>query len=378
MAVDLFNLQEKVDIDNPYVRSIINIQQNYASGGYSQIVELVNRINDDADALGSSDSTTDIVYPTALSDGIDFDFSMDAWLDLLNRKPTRPDITDFTIDVILPEVPTISIPTVDAAIITALWNQVYTILTNDLTNGGYGIETADEMAIWQRAKEREVQELNAQYEDADEVFSSAGYKFPSGALVKMKQKARQAYQNKLADINREMTIERLKLFVQCRQFALEKGAGFGNVFAEIEKLKVQLYETQVKAALGEAEIEKVTADNQIQIYKADINAYETEGKVFAALYELASTEQERELKLQIAALEANIEIARVKLQQKLESARLKMTGATASADVYKAIAASALGSIHCSATMGSDFNIGWSYHKAEQVSRSYQESATVE
>jgi hypothetical protein len=367
MSVPMFNLPLWTDIANPQVTNIINEQTGFANTALLAMNSYVERVVD------YSMQSINVPIPAAMAEGLDFDFSMDAFNDLLNRKPIAP--TTNEINVTIPIVPVIDVPNIQAIILSNLWNDIYEKLNDDITNGGYGIDTADEILIWERAKEREMLEVTAQYDEADELYAGAGYKFPPGALVKIKQKAKQTYQNKMATLNRDMTIERLKLFVEARKFALENGVKFGELFMEIGKLRSGIYESEIKGALGTAEILQKNEMFKVDLFRSQIDAYGTEAKVLASLYELASTQQEREMRVQIAVLQANIEVAKVYLTQAVEQAKLRLAGATAMAEVYKAICASALGTIHASASLNSSFGVSYGYSKGESASQSYQESA---
>jgi len=349
--------------------TIINTQLSYANVALAAMNSYVGTM------VNYATESIDVPLPAALAGGLDFDFSKDAFDDLFGRKPTSP--TTEEIAVTMPTVPDVVVPDISAIILSSLWNDIYEKLNDDITNGGYGIETADEIAIWERAKERELLDLSAQTDDLDEFYAGAGYKFPPGALIKAKQKARQTYQNKMATINRDMTIERLKMFVDCRKFALENGVKFGELFVNIAKLKVELYDSEVKGALGEAEIKKSNNLVKIEKYKADIDGYSAEARVLASLYDLASTSQMREIQMQVAVLQANIEIAKAMLTQKVEEAKLRLSGTQTAAEVYKAVCASALGTIHAQASLSGSENVGWQFAKEERVAQSYQESVTL-
>jgi hypothetical protein len=499
MSIVPYNIPYYMTVNNGTVDTIINSQMSYAGVALAALNSYVGTMVDYA--------TQDISVPipAALAAGLDFDFSREAFDDLYTRKPASPTTTDISVSfasaptmptkpsspaidtittgipsspslpvkpddldiddvaITLPVVPNLTVPNVSTIILSDLWNDIYEKLNSDITDGGYGIETADEIAIWERAKERELLELSAQTEDLDEMYAGFGYKFPPGALIKAKQKARQTYQNKLATLNRDMTIERLKLFVECRKFALENGVRFGQLFIEIGKLITALYDSEmkgaiteadinktnnlvrvdeykakmegysteakvgaeifdaevkgslaemelvksnntsridkykadmegfssegkfltdlfdsnIKAALGEADVKKSNNLVKLDKYKAEIDGYAAEARVLASLYDLASTQQDREIKAQVAVLQANIEIAKAYLTQAVEQAKLRLEGTKAASDVYKAICASALGTIHAQASLSGSFGVGYDYKKSESVNNSYQESATI-
>lgn len=367
MSVPMFNIPYWTSVANPEVDNIINRQLAFANGALGQMHSYVETMVDAATEV------INIPLPAALAAGLNFDFSRQAFDDLYRRKPVSPFTED--IDLTLPTAPDIVVPNISRIILSNLWNNIYTKLNDDILNGGYGIETADEIAIWERHKEREMLELLAQTDELDEMYAGAGYRFPPGALIKAKMKAKQTYQNKLATINRDMTIERLKMFVECRKFALENGVKFGELFVDIAKLSIVLFDSEIKGVLGQAEVRK--ANNQIKIekFKAEIEGYSAEARVLASLYDLASTQQDREVRTQIAALQANIEIAKAYLTQAVEQAKLRLEGTKSAAEVYKAICASALGTIHASASLSSSFGVSYGYSKSESASQSYTESA---
>jgi hypothetical protein len=367
MSVPMFNLPLWTSVDNARVGSIIDDQMSFANTALSAMNSYVGIL------VNQATTAINVPIPAAMAEGLDFDFSMEAFNDLLNRKPVAPTTNEITVTI--PIVPVIDVPNIQAVILSNLWNNIYEKLDNDILNGGYGIDTAGEIMIWERAKEREMLEVTAQYDEADELYAGAGYKFPPGALIKIKQKAKQTYQNKMAALNRDMTIERLKLFVECRKFALENGVKFGELFIEIGKLRSGIYESEIKGALGTAEILQKNEMFKVDLFRSQIDAYGTEAKVLASLYELASTQQEREMRVQIAVLQANIEIAKVQLEQAVEQAKLRLAGATSTAEVYKAICASALGTIHASASLNSSFDVKYGYSKGESTSQTYQETA---
>jgi hypothetical protein len=172
-----------------------------------------------------------------------------------------------------------------------------------------------------------------------------------------------------------MTIERLKLFVEARKFALEKGVDFGKLFVEIGGLRIAQYESDIKGALGKAELERSNQLLKLEAYKASIEGYAAEVRAIASLYDLASTMQEREVRVQVAVLQANIEIAKAALEQAIEQAKLRLAGTQTAAEVYKAICASALGTIHASASLSSGFSVQYGYGKNESKNESYQLSA---
>jgi hypothetical protein len=365
----LFNLPVIDSVNQGQVNGIIDNQMSLTGTALAALNSYVGTM------VNYATAAINIPIPAAMAEGLNFDFSMAAFNDLLNRKPLAPTVEDITVN--FPIAPVINLPNIQAIALSNLWNQIYQNLNDDIVNGGYGININDEIAMWERAKERELADLSAQYDEADELYAGAGYKFPPGALLKVKQKAKETYQAKTATLNRDQTIERAKLFVEARQFALEKGVDFGKLFIDIGNLQVSLYDSDIKGALGEADVKKEINLVKIEEYKAGIEAYSAEVRALASVYELASTEQEREVRCQVAVLTANIEIAKAYLSQAIEQAKLRLGGTQAAAEVYKAICASALGTIHAQASISAGLSVGYDYRKSESMDNSFSESVTT-
>jgi len=368
MAINMFNIPYASPNTGAYHEAdeIINSQIAFAGVSMNAMNAYVGQL------VAYASQSFDVSIPTAMAAGLDFDFSQEAFNDILNRKPVAPTIDDIIVS--FPSAPTINVPSIDLVILSGLWDTICTKLNSDLANGGYGIETTDEEAIWERAKEREKIEYDAQVSEADEVFAGFGYTMPPGVAIKAKLIAKQTYQGKMAAVNREMTLKRADLYVQARQFVMENGIKFGTFFADIAKVLADVYKSQMDGAVASAQVQKEINLADIEEFKALTEAYTAEIRGITSLYDLASSQQEREVRVQVAVLQANIEIARIQLQQVVEQAKLRLGGTQAAAEVYKAICASALGTIHASASLSTSSSIGYSYNKSEATNASYSES----
>lgn len=362
-----YNIPLYTGAQNSEVNTIINSQMSFANVAMSAMNSYVSTM------VNYATQAINVPIPAAMAAGLDFDFSKEAFDDLFGRKPTMPTTNQISVNLPLP--PNIDVPNIQAITLSNLWNDIYEKLNDDITNGGYGIDTEDESALYERAKERERLEYMAQVEEADEEFAASGYKLPPGALLKIRQRAKDTYHGKLATLNREIMSKKADLYVQCRQFALEKGVLFGQLFVDIGKLKIGQYEVDVKGATADAEIQQKNEQMKIDTYRVAIEGYAAEARVLASLYDLASTQQEREIRAQVAVLQANIEIAKAYLEQAIEQAKLRLGGTQAAAEVYKAICASALGTIHANASLSTSFGIGYSYSKGESMSNQYSQTA---
>lgn len=266
----------------------------------------------------------------------------------LPSVPTAPSISD----PVLPTAPTITLPTapsfssvnlplppsVDIPSFTAglpsedfltptnnftfyeaqyssdLLDELNSKLLSDLQNGGYGIETADEQALFNRLRDRETELALTQVDEIRRSAAARGFPLPPGALQIAEQRAFQELQNKVSDVNRDIGIKRADLFVENRRFAIEQAKN-------IENILIGFHNSVQERALNAA---RYTLDAAIQIYKAQLDrynarldAYRTEAQVFEA---------------RIRASLAQVEIYKTEM----DGARLEVETQKAQTDLYRA------------------------------------------
>lgn len=206
--------------------------------------------------------------------------------------PTAPTIAD----IALPDVPAIVIPEFtstlpidtlvvpsntfafyEAAYQSELLDATKAKLLDGLENGGYGIEPADEAALWDRARDREVEAASAQMDDLINQVASRGFPVPPGDMLVALQRAQQELLDKMSSVSRDIALKRADLYVDNRKFTIGEVRGLETVLIG--------YHTSVQErALNAA---KATLDASIQVYNAQVSkynaqldAYKTEAQVF--------------------------------------------------------------------------------------------------
>ena len=194
----------------------------------------------------------------------------------------RPDVTDISIaappeitalsfttlaDIALPVddllAPTNEFTFYEAAYSSTLLDPLKAKLLADLTNGGYGIDTADEVALFNRARDREVDAAMTRVEEAGRAMATRGFPLPPGELSIHIDRAYQDMQNKVSSVSRDITLERSKLFVENRQFTIRE-------VKELEQITIGFHNSVQERALNVA---KATAEVAILVYNALIARY---------------------------------------------------------------------------------------------------------
>lgn len=267
--------------------------------------------------------------------------------------PTLPDSPVVTLPVApevglitLPDVPSVEIPTFDAQrpvddlvapsnnfefyeqlYSSALMDELKSKLLNDLQNGGYGIEPADEAALWDRARSREIEAAMSEAESLIAQAASRGFSLPPGDLNVALQRAEQNVQEKISGISRDIALKRADLYVQNRQFTIEQTR-------QLEQVLIGYHNSVMERALNAA---KATLDAAIQIfnaqvsrYNARLDTYKTEAAVFESRLRAAMTQVEiYRATLEGKKVEADIQRVRVDVYN------AQLAGVTAVVNLYK-------------------------------------------
>lgn len=196
-----------------------------------------------------------------------------------------------------------------SSLLTAVKQKV----SDDLANGGYGIDATDELALWERAKVRELNNADAAIEDVAVQAASRGFILPPGAMLAAQQQAEQTAVNNAAQLSREIALKRADMYVQARQFAIQQGAS-------IEQMLIQYVGAKAERALNAA---KATVEAGVSLYqmrveklRALLGSYATQAQVY-----------ETKIRAQLAALET--------FKAQLEGARLSADVQRIVVDVYR-------------------------------------------
>lgn len=207
----------------------------------------------------------------------------------------------------------------------SLINAAKAKLLGDLMNGGYGIEPTDEQALWQRARERELQNGEVGVQDAARQAAARGFAMPPGAMLQQMHIARQDAQEKNSSVSRDIALKRADLYVQNRQFTIDKAKEVQQVLIEYAN---SYFSRQLDAAKARLETYRISA----QVFEAQIQAYSA--KVSAQL---------AGVNMQVAVSEQNVKVYGAKISKYAADLQHSIQKSSLVLDKYKAqISASAV------------------------------------
>lgn len=227
--------------------------------------------------LPSAPSTNDVSLPTSPIIALPAAPTIGA---IALPDPPSIQIPSFSASVPLDDLiaPSNSFQFAEAAYTSANLGALQAKLLYELQNGGYGIETADEAALWQRGRDREAVALGAQMDNILASSAARGFPLPPGAQLVAVQRAQEDYAEKVSSLSREIMIKRGDLFVENRKFTIQETR-------QLEQILIAYYAGQMERALNAA---KISMDLAIQLfntvvarYNARIAGYQAQAQVFA-------------------------------------------------------------------------------------------------
>jgi predicted nucleic acid-binding Zn-ribbon protein len=302
--------------------------------------------------------------------------------------PTAPAVVipSFTSTMPVDDIvaPSVTFDYAEAEYTSALRDTVKAKLLTDLTEGGYGIDTNDELQIWERARDRELRATEVSIQEVSRRAAALGGMLPQGALHAQIEAAQQASLEKSSTLGRDIAVKRADMFVENRKFTIEQSIGLEKVLmdfygavaeralnaakATVElgialfnsavaryniklqayKVSADVYETQIRGAIlvveaykSEVEAAKLTADIQqvyATIYRTQLDGVKTLIDMYRTEMEAAQVQAEIE-KLKLDAFRTSVDTyvaqvgARTAEFQMFES---RIKGETAKIGAFKA------------------------------------------
>ena len=137
--------------------------------------------------------------------------------------------------------------------------------------GGTGLPEDVERAIWERGRAREEAGAAKSIEEAIEQWAVRGFSAPQGYLDGKIYALRDDTRMKINAMSRDVMVKQAELEQTNRNFAVEKGISYEQVFTT---LFLQVVERNFQIA-------KFTVETQVQIYNMRVTAFNAEQQVFA-------------------------------------------------------------------------------------------------
>jgi len=263
----------------------------------------------------------------------------------LGDRPVRPNIEIANFASLLaklealtpPAAPSTEFNYTDPGYASILRDPFISKLLYDMQNGGYGIETDDELNLWNRARDREALATQTNIDDARRQAAYSGFPLPQGSLNTAILRARQEGLAKMSSVNRDIALKRADMYVQNRQFILDKVLASENqsieLYNAVQNRALQVARTQVELAISlfdsgikyfvaqqEALLKQIEAGVEnarliTTIYASDVQAYSAfvNATVSAAQVNIANSRNV--LQRDIAEHQSRADIIRFQLQQ---------------------------------------------------------------
>lgn len=258
---------------------------------------------------------------------------------------TLPDVPTFE-DLQLPAAPALAVPSfdevapafnlapptqqfsyVDPGYASALRDELVVKLLNDLRYGSYGIEPADEAALWYRARDRAASLAKREVQEITRRAAATSFPMPQGALYDALEMAEQKHTNDLAEVNREIALKRADMYVEGRKFTFQQ-------VQQYERMEQDLYNATQERALNYA---KAVVEMGILVYRASVDQFNAQMQAYAIRAQVFSERVRAELakaqiyKTQVEAESVRVDFNRAKIDQYL--AQLKAIDTVV--DLYK-------------------------------------------
>lgn len=259
-------------------------------------------------------------------------------------RPVRPTVDtnfQYLLDrlnaLAAPATPTPTFSYTDPGYSSAMRDAMSAKLLNDLLNGGYGIDTIDEVTLWNRERDREVLLMQGEIEEIRRQAAAMSFPMPQGVLFAQLEKARQKYMEKISSANRDIGLKRADLYVQHRQRTLEnvlktedQSIGLYNAIQgralEAAQVLVKMtlaifeagmraFELQISALLKQITAKVDVAQMSVQLYASDVNAYAAYVNALATQSRVAMESSKMTFERDKTKYLSNVEIVRFRLEQ---------------------------------------------------------------
>jgi hypothetical protein len=143
-------------------------------------------------------------------------------------------------------------------------------LTSNILNGGTMLNPVVEADIWNRDRERRQQTLQDMVDKLTSQWAKLGWSVPDGLLAGSMIALNNEYMNKDLDMSREIAIKQAEL----EQVGMFKSLELAN---QLEGVLIGSFNEYAKRVY---EMSKTTADVTLQIFKADIDLYNSNLQAF--------------------------------------------------------------------------------------------------
>jgi hypothetical protein len=200
-----------------------------------------------------------------------------------------------------------------------------------MMDGSTGLPAAVEDAIFERAREREIELGERDVSQATEEWAAKGYKRPPGRLASQVDRIRRDASFKVSAINRDQFIERWKLQLEQLRDALAKSIALEELwvrlFTSAEDRRLQAARQRMDLALGifNAYVQRFQSESQLfaidaQVFNAKFQAAQAQLQLYSEelrAKQLIGDLNEQDVRIfaqRVSALQVNADIYRARVE----------------------------------------------------------------
>lgn len=210
-----------------------------------------------------------------------------------------------------------------------------------ISEGGTGINTGVESALWQRGRARILGDSERAAAEAEQNWANRRFPLPPGALVNQLNQINLDAGRKLAEVSRDVAVKSFETEIENVRFAVKEVIDQRKVALDAagEYIKTLMLgpQTAMQLATGLANIRSELARNLVALYTAQNAALEPR------------------VRLAITDAQLKLEASKANLQAQSSTTELKVRAAIAGAQMVAAMASAAINAIGARASIsGSD------------------------
>lgn len=198
-----------------------------------------------------------------------------------------------------------------------------------MMEGGTGLPSAVEDALFGRARERDSAETQRAVQEAVDIWAARNFTMPPGMLAKQVSVAREQGRLRASELNRDILVEAAKWQIESIRFAVTQGIA-------LEQLTASIYDNACKRLF---EVARFQAEAQISVFNAQIGLFNAQNSAFQTLAQVYRTRLDGALaKLQAykTAIDGQVALGQIN-QQRVEVYKAKIVAVQASVEVFSSL-----------------------------------------
>lgn len=222
------------------------------------------------------------------------------------------------------------------------------VLKADIDEGGYGIRAEDELTLWDRGRDRISKASQTELDAAERSASTRGFSLPPGTQFMLSQRAAQSVNERLAELNREISIKRADLLVAQRNFALGQTLSAGVSLAQV---KLSEWSSTIETAKLQLSASIENARNAIEKESLRLKANDANNSARYNAARLSVEEWAKYSDNYFRRAQTLVDQARIQVDSAFKSVDANLEASKKGVDLYSSLVTAAQNSLTAIATL---------------------------